>query len=235
MQEPQASDSATGQSPLCVALELTPVYWKLALQDGRRLKAATAAVRASQPNVRLDQALAFIEATKREWKCPADTPVVAAYALGDDGYWIARALRERGIDVKVVDADSLPLQGRKGGTGAVRLLDSLRAWLGGQRDVMRVVEVPTREESMRTMFEEERENAESDIALSLDYLREMLSEVGCTEEIGEDFAQRLAQGEVVDDDGEPLSADLQWLLQTECERLDLIRKHLQRVEKALSQ
>jgi len=144
-----------------VAFELYRTNWALALQDGKRDRPAITSVSAGQANARLEQALAVIETARRNWGLSAATPVVVVYELGENGYWIARALQQRGIEVKVVDAVSRPVRQPASRRNtkrldAIRLVNALRAWLRGERDAMHVVAVPSEKEEAEQHLAEMR-------------------------------------------------------------------------------
>nr|WP_314624270.1 hypothetical protein [uncultured Noviherbaspirillum sp.] len=238
MQPTQDKEVTSTEVTLCVAFELYRSNWTLALQDGKRDRPAITSVSAGGANARLDQALAVIETTRRNWGLSADTPVVVVHELGEDGYWIARALQQRGIDVKVVDAVSRPVrqQARHGKTkriDAIRLVNALRAWLRGEHDVMHVVAVPTEEEEMQQHLVEMRGDLREDIAGHQDFIRELLNIFGCQDEPGDGFVHRLAQGQVRGVGGVALPAEVQACLVDECEQLALAQQQLHELETKL--
>lgn len=240
MQPTQGNHITTGEGTLCVAFELAMASWKLALHDGKRDTPAIVTVRAEHPDARLNEAMTAIETTKRKWGWPAATPVVVVYEAGQDGFWIARALQERGVDVKVIDAASLPVQrhARRAKTDrldAIRLVNSLRAWLRGERDAMHVVQVPSEQAEAQRHLVRARGQLQKEITQHEDRMRKLLRTVGCWDAIGTDFAQRLAQGEVRRHDGRALSAEMVTRLQEECCRLAVAQRQLQKLEQTLVQ
>ena len=231
MQPTQNKEVTSTEVTLCVAFELYRPNWTLALQDGKRDRPVITSVSAGEADARMDQALAVIETTKRNWGLSADTPVMVVYELGEDGYWIARALRQRGIDVKVVDAVSRPVRQQASRDkakriDAIRLVNALRAWLGGEHDAMHVVTVPTEEEVMQQHVIEMRGDLREEIADHPDFIRELLNIFGSQDEPDDGFAHRLAQGQVRGVGGDTLPAVVQLRLMGECEQLALAQKQL---------
>src|SRR5687767_98385 len=110
MQPTQGNDITANEVTLCVAFELSRASWKLAFHDGKRDAPAIVTVRAEEPQARFDEARAAIEAIGRKWGLCADTPVAVVYEAGQDGFWIGRALCKQGMNVKVIDPASLPVQ-----------------------------------------------------------------------------------------------------------------------------
>src|SRR5206468_2416574 len=78
---------------MAVGLETAGGSWKLALQDGRRGKPALHTCKEQQAQARLEAAVQRIEQTKGKWGLPTGTRVVIVYEAGQEGFWIARALR----------------------------------------------------------------------------------------------------------------------------------------------
>ena len=73
--------------------------------------------------------------------------VVVTYEAGRDGFWIARHLRDRGIEVHIMHAASVPVprHGRRAKTDRIdldMLLRTFLAWLRGEPRVCTMVRVP---------------------------------------------------------------------------------------------
>lgn len=240
MQPTQGNNITASEATVCVAFELSKASWKLALHDGKRDTPAIVTVKANQPTARVNEAMAAIEATKRKWGWPSDTPVVVVYEAGQDGFWIERALRRRGVDVKVIDPASIPVQrqARRAKTDridAIRLVNSLRAWLRGERDAMHVIQVPSKQAEAQRHQPRARGQLQKEIMQHRDRIGKLLGTMGCWAEIDSDFAQRLGQGQVLCEDGEPLPTELQERLLEDCERLAEAQRLLKRREERLVQ
>jgi transposase len=74
--------------------------------------------------------------------------VVLAYEAGRDGFWLARLLAERGIEVHVMQPSSIPVdrRARRAKTDLLdveMLLRTLLAWLRGEPRVCSMVPVPS--------------------------------------------------------------------------------------------
>jgi transposase len=88
--------------------------------------------------------------------------VILTHEAGRDGFWLARFLRERGIEVHVMQPSSLPVdrRARRAKTDAndvEMLLRTLMAWLRGEPRVCSMVPIPseTDEEARRAHRERE--------------------------------------------------------------------------------
>jgi transposase len=81
----------------------------------------------------------------------AVTRTVLAYEAGRDGFWIARALNSRGVEVHVMHPASIPIErrGKRAKTDRIDvdlLLTTLLGWLRGEPGRCTMAPIPTREE-----------------------------------------------------------------------------------------
>jgi transposase len=132
---------------LAVALELASNSWKLAIQDGQHAKPSIHSVNANTPLERLLQVLQAVTRMREKWALPENVRIVFMYEAGQDGFWIARALKERGYEVYIVNPSSVPVekQAKRAKTDrldAIMLVERLRSWLRGEISKMHMVMVP---------------------------------------------------------------------------------------------
>jgi transposase len=223
-----------------VALELSAKKWKLALGDARHANPAIKSVDAPQPRERLEQVVQCIEQIKHKWELPPDCQVVLVYEAGQDGFWIERALRERGVQAVVVDPASIPVprQAKRAKTDrldAIMLLEALWRWLRGERNSMHPVRVPTPEAEARRHLARDRGLLQKEIGQHRDRMRKLLRTAGCWDPLEGDLAARLAAGEFRCWDGQALPQELHQRLRYECERLQLVAQQLAALERTLVQ
>src|SRR3990172_5848001 len=223
---------------LAVSLELASKSWKVGLDDGKRKSPAVHGVDHAQPEGRLGEAIAVIERPKAKWGLAPGVRVVVMYEAGQDGFWIQRALSERGYEALVVDAASIPVERRTRRAktdrlDAIRLVVTLRAWLRGERDRMKVVRVPAVEAEGQRHLVRDRGTLQKEVGQHRDRLRKLLRTVGCWESIEGDLTGRLERGEVQGYGGSGLPAALQERLVRECVRLKLGEEQLAQLEKTL--
>ena len=104
----KTQDSAEGKA-LNMSLELSKKSWKLAFSDGsaRRPRVVTA------PAKDWDRFEKEVEKAKERFGLASDAPVRSCYEAGRDGFWIHRALLQRGIDNIVVDPASIEVSRRR--------------------------------------------------------------------------------------------------------------------------
>lgn len=242
MQPTQDSNVTRTGEVLAVSLELANKDWKMALDDGRR-KAPTVCggiVNHVEPAKRLQQAVAVIEATKKKWAMAAGVRVVIVYEAGQDGFWIQRALAERGYEVLVVDPASIPVnrQARRAKTDrldAILLVRALRGWLGEESDRMRVVHVPAVAAEGQRQLTRERGILQKEIGQHQDRMRKLLRTEGCWDGAGGDLGERLAGGAVKRHDGSALTEQLQQRLVREWARLQLAQAQMVELQRSLAE
>lgn len=238
MQPTQVQEFTRDDEVLAVSLELASKSWKVGLDDGRRKAPAVHGVDHAEPEGRLKEAIAVIEKVKKKWGLAPGVRVVVVYEAGQDGFWIQRALSERGYEALVVDPASIPVErrARRAKTDrldAIRLVLALRAWLRGERDRMKVVRVPPVEAEGQRHLVRDRGTLQKEIGQHRDRLRKLLRTVGCWESIEGDLTGRLERGEVQGYGGVALPAALQERLVRECARLKLVEEQLAQLENTL--
>jgi len=143
----------------CAALELSKTSWVCAF-------AAPGDTRASVHKVRTGEVGRLIgilnngrAKAERELGRPLQT--VLCYEVGYDGFWLARLLIARGIRAVVFDPASflMPRRGRRAKTDrldAEGMTRTLRAWLFGDREVAREVQIPSVAQEDAKRIERER-------------------------------------------------------------------------------
>ena len=223
---------------LAVSLELASAKWKIALHDGQRENATIRTVDAAEPARRLQEVLAEIARIKAKWELPEGVRVVVLFEAGQDGFWIARALEGFGVEALICDPASLQVarHARRAKTDrldAIALVSALRVWLGGKRDAMRIIRIPSPEAEAQRHLPRDRGELQKESMQHRDRIRKLLRTVGCWDEVCGSFAQRLAQDQVRCYDGSPLPRYLQERLQRECERMALVEQQFDALDKNL--
>lgn len=238
MESARIENSTLNEAVMAVSLELSSKCWKVALHDGRRDQPAIHNVRDDMAAGRVLHVIALIQECKKKWQLPSATRTVVIYEAGQDGFWINRALVKLGCEVTVVDPASIPVErhARRAKTDrldAIRLVSCLRAWLRGERERMRAIRVPEPEAEARRHLARDRGELQKEAGQHRDRIRKLLRTVGCWDEVGADFAQRLERGEIRGPDGAPLPRELGQRLERECERLALVQRQFANLEKSM--
>jgi transposase len=226
------------RTALEVSLELAGKAWKMALSDGKRPNAALSKAEAEDLGTRVEQLVECLHQFKSKWGLPANCAVALIYEAGQDGFWIARALQARGIEVFVVDAASIPVarQARRRKTDrldALKLLEVLRRWLRGERSEVHMVHIPSEDAEAQRLLARERGLLQKEIQQHRDRIHKLLRLHGCTDMLDNSFTERLAAGQVGRPDGRPLPEELRDWLMREGERLQLDCRQLAGLQRTL--
>lgn len=238
MQPTQALNFTRDEEVLAVSLELASKSWKIGLDDGRRKVPLVKVVDHVRAEGRVGEVLAVIAAAKVKFGLAPGVPVVVVYEAGQDGFWIVRDLEERGIKTLMVDPASIPVERKKRRAktdrlDAILLVQTLRAWLRGERNRMRVVHVPSAEAEARRQLVRERGILQKELGQHRDRMRKLLRLEGCWESVQDDLQGRLERGEVKGRRGRALSAELRERLLRECARRQLVAGQLAKLEQTL--
>jgi len=240
MESARNEDFTLNEEALAVSLELSGKSWKIGLHDGKRDKPAIHTVDDDTPAGRLAHAVTVIEERKLKWGLPKQMRVVVSYEAGQDAFWISRALSKIGYEALVVDPASIPVErhARRAKTDrldVIKLVNSLRAWLRGERDRMHVIRVPPAEVEAQRQLARDRGELQKELGQHRDRIRKLLRTVGCWDSVSGHFEEHLAQGEIKCYDGSPLPPLLRERFMRECERLALAETQLAALEKTLVQ
>ena len=236
----QPAQHLNGTAALTLSIELAGAAWKAAVSDGRRLNPTILKFSAQLRWTRLEDLLAHVQVLKRQWGLPAGASVAVIFEAGQDGFWIARALQAKGVQVFVVDAASIPVarQARRCKTDrldALKLLQVLHAWLRGERGEVHMVRIPSEEAEANRLLSRKRGLLQKEVSQHRDRIRKLLLLHGCGDPVDDSFPERLIAGKVRRADGRPLPQQLWDWLMLEWERLDLAHRQLAAMEKTLLQ
>jgi transposase len=132
------------EATLYVAFELGKQEWKLAMTSGFGADPWVRTV----PSGDLGAVERTLRQGRRHWGLSADAPVVSCYEAGRDGFWIHRALTQRGLRNRVVDSASIEVnrRARRAKTDrldALKLVGLLVRVCYGERRAWNEVRVPT--------------------------------------------------------------------------------------------
>lgn len=226
---------------LAVAVELAGARWKLAFDDGRRRAPRVTSCDADSPAERLHELVAAIEAVRARWDLAGEVRVVVGYEAGQDGFWLARALEEAGLEAVVIDPASVPVERHRrrrktDRLDALRLVLALRRWLRGEFEAMRAVRVPSAEVEDQRWGVRDRKQLQKERNQHRDRTRKLLRTQGCwVAAVDDRLRRRLAAGELRDWKGRPLGAGLRLRLELEWSRLELVEAQLKQRESELRQ
>lgn len=139
--------TASSQSALYVALELSRTLWKLGLTVGFGQKPRERNVRAGDLAALYNE----IQLAKKRFGLDPSANIYCCYEAGRDGFWIHRALEEIGLHSFVVDPASIemPRRHRRAKTDRLdvhKLLRLLIRYCLGETRALSVVRVPSVED-----------------------------------------------------------------------------------------
>ncbi|MEX2488292.1 MAG: IS110 family transposase [Pseudomonadales bacterium] len=222
----ESKDNATG-GVLYMALELSDKHWKLGFSNGDKNRQVTIAA-GDWPALR-----AAVTQAKAKLQLAETGPVYSCYEAGRDGFWLHRALREDGIINQVIDSSSIEVnrRQRRAKTDSVdvkALLRLLQRYLGGERQVLSVVRVPTPAAEDQRRLHRERERLLKERVAHSARIKSLLVLQGVRLEVKRDFVARLAH--LTDARGRPLGGELKAELVREYERYALVTQQIQGLE-----
>jgi transposase len=228
-------DSTRSSGPvLYFALELSWQSWKLAFTVGRGQKPRIRTIAARNTAALLEE----IQAAKRRFNLPDETPVSSCYEAGRDGFWIDRLLRQDGVDNIVVDSSSIEVNRRKRRAksdrlDAEKLVDMLIRWHDGDKKVWAVVHVPSAEAEDRRQLHRDLIALKTERTAHVNGMKGLLATLGLTATIDDQFPQQLEEMNQWDGSGVP--AGMRERLLREFERLQLLQRQIAELEKHRAQ
>ena len=164
---------------LLVAFELSEKNWKLGFTTGHGQKPRERGC-AARNQTRLLQEVAQ---AKKRFGLPESAPVVSCYEAGREGFWLHRFLQAQGITNHVVDSSSIEVNRRQrraksDGLDVRKLLSMLMRFHHGERDVWRVVHVPTVEAEDQRHLHRDLETLKQERASTTTRIKGLLSSQG---------------------------------------------------------
>lgn len=215
---------------LYMALELSASTWLISFSDGGAR---------SPRRKRLDAGdLAGLEGelgrAKLKFGLSPDAPTVSCYEAGRDGFWIHRALSERGVTNHVVESASIevPRHARRAKTDSLDVAALLRLLIRfdrGDHNVWRTVCVPTEADEDARRLHRERERLKKEVTQLRNRIFGLLATEGL--KIEPDELKAFLGQPMCSRDGRPLGQGLLQELSRMEARLELLRQQQQTLEK----
>lgn len=228
-QTTRQEESTRNQATLHLSFDLGWSEWKLAfgIDVGQRPRLRTLAARD------LTGLLREIELAKERFGLPVTAPVVSCYEAGRDGFWLYRFLLSEGIKSLVVDSSSIAVnrRARKAKTDrldAQKLLAQLIRFQEGEK-VFSVVRVPDPDQEDHRQGPRELGYLKEERTAHSNRIKSLLASQGIRLEVHKDFLEQLDQARLWD--GHPLPVELKQRLVREHERLALVQKQIQELER----
>ena len=142
------------------ALELSSKKWVFAVQLRASRKHTRHLVEPNGPA--LAALLEKLKANGALYERPISR-VIVTHEVGRDGFWLARFLQQRGVEVHVMQVSSLPVdrRARRAKTDVIdaeMLLRTLLAWLRGEPRVCSMIPIPSEADEEARRAHRERED-----------------------------------------------------------------------------
>jgi len=223
-------ENSTVEKSLYMAFELSGTKWKLAFSDGDRVRHQVIDAGAT---LELHDG---IEAVRRRFGLPSNSPVVSCYEAGRDGFWLHRYLDSCGIVNVVVDSSSIEVNRRKRRAKTDRLdagslVRMLMRFCAGERRLWSVVRVPSVEQEDARHLHRELETLRDERTMHRNRMRSLLKLHGI--ELGnpsrKDFASYIEAIGLWD--GTMVPGELRARLIREHERLRHVEEQIRTLEK----
>src|SRR5262249_25687685 len=175
-----------------------------------------------------------IAKAKRRFGMKESAAVRSCYEAGREGFWLDRALREKGIENIIVDASSIEVNRRQRRAKTDRmdvekLVRQLVRYWRGEQDVWRVVRVPNGEDEDRRQLHRELEILKEERKQHRVRIQSLLFSQGIDVKVGRDFLKKLEQMRCWNQEAIP--AQLKRRIEDEYQRLQLVEAQIREVEK----
>ena len=221
-------------STIIGALELSERKWVLAVQLPGISRHSRHVLDAGG-----DELAAFIERLKA--RCAAAgrkiARVILTHEAGRDGFWLARFLGRRGIEVQVIQPSSLPMdrRARRAKTDIIdveMLLRTLMAWLRGEPRVCSMVPIPREADEEARRAHREREDLTGERRSIVNKIDGILATLGVKgyKALRRDRREQLTS--LRQPDGDPVPPMARARIERLLDRLDLVLKLIEQVEAA---
>ena len=173
-------EMSVNEPALYVAFELGKKEWKLAMTSGFGVDPWVRTV----PSGDLLAVERVLREGRRRLAVPAGAPVMSCYEAGRDGFWIDRALTQRGVRNRVVDSASIEVnrRARRAKTDrldALKLVRMLVRVCCGERRVWSEVRVPSVAAEAARQVSRERTALTQEQTRLVNQLRGWLATWGC--------------------------------------------------------
>jgi len=224
------AESSAEDRKLYIAFELAEKKWKVRLGDGYQ--------NPSEYTIPAGDTLSLtdkMDRVRRRLKLAQGCEVVSCYEAGRDGFWLHRWLEREGIHNVVVDPASIEVDRRQrraktDGIDVKKLFERVVRYDRGQKEVWRVVVVPSAAEEDARRVHRELERLQKEATQHTNRIRSLLKLQGITVGAigGKKWEQTLEGLRIWD--GSELPEKLQAELERETKRLEVVREQIRTVE-----
>jgi transposase len=216
------------------ALELSKNTWLLAIQFPDRPQPSIYAIEGGNT----EKLMTKLTAAQDSWvKMSGAVPAITVcYEVGYDAFWLARFLKERGVECLVIDPGSLQVnrRGRPVKTDRVDvkvLLRTLIAWCRGERHVWSLVRIPSIEEEDLRRSHRERSRLVRERTAHINRIKGLLFAQGIRGINVKSQYKILAVDKLVTGDGHRLPPRIASEIAREIQRLAMVQDQIAEIER----
>jgi transposase len=226
----QADPKENNAGILYLAFELSHKNWKLGFSDGRMRQIRQVRIEAGD----LEGCGKEIAKAKRRFGMNESAAVRSCYEAGREGFWLDRALKEKGIENIIVDASSIEVNRRQRRAKTDRmdvekLVRQLVRYWRGEQDVWRVVRVPSVEAEDQRQMHRELEVLKEERKQHRVRIQSLLFTQGIDVSIGWDFLRKLEQLRCWNQ--QPIPLQMKRRIEDEHHRLQLVEAQIRENQK----
>src|SRR4029450_408540 len=225
MENQVALETKHSAGALYVAFELSRKEWKLGFRGGNAAQIRKVSIAAGD----LEAVGKEIEKAKGRFGLSESVPVRSCYEAGREGFWVHRALGQKGIDNIVVDAASIEVNRRQRRAKTDRmdvekLVRQRIRYSRGERGVWSVVVVPSVEAEARRQLHRGLEVLKEERKQHRVRIQSLLFTQGIDVKVGSKFLEKLER--LCGWNQEPIPAAMKRRIQEEYPRLQLVQAQI---------
>jgi transposase len=215
---------------MAVAIEIAASKWVVASTTGGARKIRRKVLTEEGIVERFAALLVEIREARKRFGVVEGGRVLVAYEAGQEGFWLVRALRERGIEAEVIDPVSLQVDRRSKRAKTDRLdaealASALWRYMAGEVKALRMLRVPSEAAEDSREWQRERDRLMSERRACSDRIVKKLRTQGIWA-LPRTWRSDLHEGRLVTFAGQPLGGQLRAALVIELERLELVEGKL---------
>lgn len=216
---------------MVMAIEIASAKWVVASTAGGDRKIRRKVLSQARIEDRFAALLVEIgEARSKLGVVAPDARVVVGYEAGHEGFWLFRALRERGVETEVIDPVSLQVDRRSKRAKTDRLdaealTMALWRYVNGDKRALRMLRVPSEEAEDAREWQRERDRLMRERRACTDRIIKKLRTHGIWD-LPPKWRTDLREGHLRTFAGKPLGASLHHAMTVELTRLELAESKL---------
>lgn len=221
----RSAECTAATATLYVAFELGSTKWTVAATTGPAQRPRLREVRAGDLSAVRQELLT----AKARFGLPLEAPVRSCYEAGRDGFWFHRWLIRQDVANVVVESSSIQVdrRARRAKTDrldACQLLAQLGRWAAGERQVWRVVQVPTPEAEDQRQLTREIATVSEERTRTRNRIHALLATQGLRLVLNQGFLDRLALTQT--GDGRPVPPAWRARIERDWQALETIERRL---------